>query len=92
MHVAELLDALAVGPDIEVVVARLPEGRAGAELARRRLLENLEGGSQGAALRLADQQMDVFRHDHVAANDKPVPAADALHGLLDGAPSLRRRE
>lgn len=92
VHVPKLLDALAVCPNIEVVVTRIPEGRAWAEFPRCGLLEDLEGGSQRAAFRLADEQVDMFRHDDVAANDEAIPAADLLEGLLENVAGQRRVE
>jgi hypothetical protein len=47
---------------------------------------------QRATLRLADEQVDVFRHDHVAADEEAVGAANLFKGFLDEGSRLRRCE
>jgi hypothetical protein len=47
------------------------------------------GDRQAAVLRLADQQMNVFRHDHIAEDTRITPAAHALQRLLKDATRLR---
>ena len=51
------------------------------KLAREALLQHLYHGRWRARLRLADQQMEVFRHYHISDYDKTVAAANLLEGF-----------
>ena len=81
MHVVELLDALGLGVNIEVIVAALPEGPRAA-LHRNRELERLQHLRQQYRARLAHQQMHVLGHDDVTGNEDLVPDAHRLQGAL----------
>src|SRR5271157_1448208 len=66
VNVAQLLDALALRPHVEIVIASLPEVcPVTNQTAGNRLLDGLHGAGQRSVLRLADQQMHVLGHDHV---------------------------
>src|SRR5271157_3211799 len=66
VNVAKLLDALALRPHVEIVIASLPEVcQVTNQTAGNRLLDGLHGAGQRSVLRLADQQMHVLGHDHV---------------------------
>jgi hypothetical protein len=85
VHVAQLLDALFRGPDVEVVEARLPETlRYGIRKepslhalapplplhsSRNALLQGFNHGREIFPLGLADQQVHVLRHHHVSDGD-----------------------
>ena len=51
------------------------------KLVREALLQHLHHGRWRALLRLADQQMEVFRHHDISDYDKTVAAADLLEGF-----------
>ena len=91
MHVAELFDAFVLCSDIEIVEAALPDfsrrqGRCGVlrhsrlaqHLVGKALLQHLHRDRRRSLLRFADEQMEVFGHDHVSEHNKAV----AFAGLL----------
>ena len=92
MHVAELLDALARAPHVEVVEAMLPYVRlVGPEFALggaaafpaqnapgETLLDDLHHDGRRAAFWFADQQMNVFGHDDVSHDHELVALAHVL--------------
>ena len=85
MNVAQLLDKLLIMADVEAVVAFLPKMLCVSdEPARDPLLQRLDGMCDRFALRLADQQMNVFGHDHIAEYAQPETAPDALQRRLKG--------
>ena len=67
MNIAQLLDKFVVLPDIEIVIAFLPEvlGLAD-EPAGDSLLEGLNRNGERIAMGLAKQQVDVLGHDDVS--------------------------
>jgi len=71
MHVAQLLDPLFFVMHIEIVVARLPK-RTLPALNRHRQLQRLNRLAEKCLLRFADQKVNVFRHDNIAADNKAV--------------------
>src|SRR5271157_6417479 len=72
------LDALALRPHVEIVIASLPEVcPVTNKTAGNRLLDGLHGAGQRSVLRLADQQMHVLGHDHVT-DEIEVVAPSAL--------------
>lgn len=85
MDIAQLLDALGLAPDIEIVIARLPEGSAfdRTKFARCVLLEHLKRDGEPATLRFADQEVNMFGHNYEAANKESVPAAGAFEHLQE---------
>ena len=89
VHVSQLLDQLAPTPNIEIVVPTLPEMRViETELPGDRLLQRLDQRRKRPALRFAQQQMDVFRHNDVSVHARLVTSADDLQLLLQNAPGL----
>lgn len=94
VDVAQLFDSLLVGPDVEVVIARGPERRATpiAKFSRDDLLQHLEGGCKPPAFGLTHQQVDMFGHDHVPADEESIPLAHPLQCTLKGMSSLRLRQ
>jgi hypothetical protein len=67
MNIAELLDEFAVGEDVEVVVAALPELRTTAlETLRRLVFENVQGNGERMEFGFADEEVEVFGHEDVS--------------------------
>ena len=60
------------------------------ELLRNVLLKHLNHDREPATLRLADQQVDMLRHDHVTRHVNSIPLPHALQGLLEDAARFRR--
>jgi hypothetical protein len=58
-------------------------------LVRRILLKHLQDSRQSAAFRFADEQVNVFGHDHIAANEESVPLAHTFQGLLEDVTGVR---
>jgi len=94
MDVAELFNPFAFSPDIKVIKSRLPElAGHGPQLGLARVvsqkppreaqLQRLHQGREVCPLRLAQQQVDVLRHDHISDYDQPVAAANALQRLQE---------
>ena len=99
VHIPEFLGPLVGTPDVEVVVANLPEGMvvrpfpyllqrtrksgAGEQLVGADLLEHLQSRCQRASLRLADEKMHVLRHDNVSSDEESVPYAGALQSEFE---------
>ena len=54
---------------------RLRSAFSGAQFSRDTLLEYLDNFGRRAARRLADQQMNVIRHDHISNQRKLEPSA-----------------
>lgn len=93
MDVMELLHKLFTITNVEIVVALLPEMVSVADQAARdSLLQRLQGIGQSVALRLAEQKMNVFRHDDVAVNTEAEVAAHSLQGVLKNLPVCVGRE
>jgi len=90
MDVAQLLDPLGFAPHVEIVVARLPERRAfGApQLLRGDLLQHLQRDRQPPAFGFADQQVDVFGHDHISGDEESIPSPHPLQRLLEDCAGL----
>jgi len=79
VDVLELLDVLAVGEDVEVVVAGLPELFAVAfEALGGFSLEDSHRIAEELLLRLGEQQVDVLRHEDVAEEAEIVRLTDSL--------------
>ena len=99
MHVVQLLSMFAPAEDIEVIGALLPESRwqlGRPELylnfglllscptaAGNTLFENLHGHSDSSLSGLADQQMEVLRHDDVTPDDKLIFLSDFLQDFQE---------
>jgi hypothetical protein len=85
VDVAELLDLLACGDDVEVVVASVPEGTGVTlEPLGGFALQNAEGVGEVLPLWFTDQQMDVLRHQDVAKDEKLVSSANLFEGFFEG--------
>jgi hypothetical protein len=83
VHVTQLLHVLAVGEDVEIVVAYLPElGSVAFEQLRGFTLEDAEGCREGVELRFGDKQVNVLGHEDVAEDVKLMSSSDAFEGLL----------
>ena len=82
VHVDELLVELAVGEDVEVVVAGLPEG-ALRGLDGDGQFEGLEGFGEENVAGFAEEKVDVLGHDDVAADEEVVALADCFEGSLE---------
>ena len=92
MNVTEFLHKLAIVPDVEIVIALLPEmlgkvptqANTGLEwgtrdqAARHALLQRLESIGEQAALGFADQQVNMLGHDHIPVNAKSETASHTL--------------
>ncbi len=86
VDVIEFLHPLSVVSNIEIVIASLPEVfRIADQPPRYSLLQRLQRFRQGAALRLADQKMNVFRHDNIPVQAKPEASAHALQSRFEGS-------
>src|SRR6266576_2744848 len=88
MHVFQFLDPLPIRPNVEVIKASLPNvpecvlekcrpSQVAATLWRQHpssktKLEGLHNRGRVLFLRLTDQQMNMFGHDHVAQHDKLI--------------------
>jgi len=92
MNIAQLLDALSLGPDVEVVVAGLPERSTLnlAQLPRNILFEHLQCNRKLRPFRFGDQQMNMLWHDHVSRNVEPVPLPCPFQSLLEDVAGSRR--
>ena len=82
VDVAQFIDTFAFGVDIEIVITRLPERFAGAEMARDGLFECLHRRCEGFSLRLGHEEMDVFRHDDIPEDVEFVVSACLFQGAL----------
>jgi hypothetical protein len=60
------------------------------KFARDQLLEHLECDAEIASVGLADQQMDVFRHDDVSEHVETVAAASAFEFAFKDLFCVRR--
>lgn len=84
MDIPTLLHELFIVPDIEIVIALLPEMLGGADQASRHaLLQRFEGIGKKGALGFAHQQVDVLGHDYICVNAEPEIASDALQCSLE---------
>jgi hypothetical protein len=98
MHIAQFLDPLALGPEVEVIKAGLPDmprcvleqrpllrvsasPLLGQQTARKTELQSLHNLGRRAILGFAEQQMNVFRHDHVADHHELVASPHPLENL-----------
>jgi hypothetical protein len=93
MHVAQLLNALVLGIDIEIVEARLPDRHGfrafrrivpsapGNHSLRERLFHALHCSRRIAQLRLCHEQVKMFRHHYVSEHGKPMLLPHLLENL-----------
>ncbi len=84
MNVAKLFK-FAFAPDVEVIIARLPERFLcpQRQTPRHSLLERLHLLGQGSAFGFAHQKMDVLRHHYIAVDTQLVCLPDALQRALE---------
>jgi hypothetical protein len=84
VDVAKLLDPFALAEDIEVIIARLPEGFAisAAKSSRDPLLHRLQCGCERSTLGVAQQKMHMLRHDYITAYEESILAPSPLQRLL----------
>jgi hypothetical protein len=79
MNIPKLFYKLPVVPNVEIIVALLPEVSGPIDQSpRHALLQRLERIGQRSFLGFADQQVDVFRHDNVAIDPQLETPSDAL--------------
>ena len=91
MHVAEFFNALLVRKNIEVVVARLPEGPFLSAQGNRKL-QRLDGVVECGSVRLIYEQVDMLRYDNIPGDNKPVLEPALLQGVFEQVLRLRRCE
>jgi len=85
VDVLELLGELLLREDIEIVIVELPEACAVAfQLFRSLGLEGTEDAAQWHCRWLAQQQMDVFRHEDVGVDVELVALPGAFQGFEEG--------
>ena len=77
VHVLELLHTLALSEYIEVIITCLPEWTMPAATRYRRF-QRLDADRQRLSARLADQQMHMLRHYHMADYLKTITATDTF--------------
>jgi hypothetical protein len=94
VDVTEFLNKLVLAPDIEVIVASLPEWIRGpqGQPARYSLLQRLHGLSQVAMLRFVHQQVNVLGHNRVSVNAESVVLSNAFQRRDEYRASLRTQE
>ena len=94
MNVPQLLNALRLGPDVEVVVARQPKRSTFnfAQLPRNILLQHLQRNRELRSFRLGDQQMNVLGHDYISGDVEAIPFSRLFQILLEEIPSARRAQ
>jgi hypothetical protein len=92
VDVAQLLDALAFGADIEIVIACLPEGVTAAEVTRDGLLECLHCCCERFPLGFGHEEMDMLRHDDVPEDTEFVMLACLFEGALTAIAGLGSAE
>jgi hypothetical protein len=85
VHVAKLLNRLLLRPDIEVVVASLPELGFSDMLEgfRGLLFQHLENDGERGNGRLIQQQVDMLRHENVSEHHKPITAPYQFKFVLE---------
>src|SRR5580692_4389032 len=104
MHVAQLLDSLALRPNVEVVEAWLPDGHGvrlperslggiaatapGDDALGKALFHTLHGGGRISHLRLAHEQMKVLGHDDVSEHHEAMLAADFFQTVQEQITAL----
>ena len=89
MYVAQLLDPLALSPNVEVVVSGQPEGFMSGDLTQfvgADLLEHLERHGERAAIRFGHQKMNMLWHDNVSSDAESIPNTYSLQCQLEDTP------
>ena len=88
MYVAQFLHALFFVADWTVVVSRLPEGPFAAAHGYREL-ERVHHAGDRTVHRLADEQVNVLRHNNVAGYHETVPHPCPLECVFKQAAGRR---
>jgi len=87
MNISKLFQKLRFVPDIEIIVALLPEIlRLANQSARDSLLQRLDRVGESMLPRFAEQQVNVFGHDHISVDAKLEAAAHAFERGLEDLP------
>ncbi len=82
VDIAQFLDSLLVGEDVEIVIAHLPEGSL-RSLHCDGELDCLEGLRQHGGRRFAHEQMHVLGHDDVAHDVEVVTNSHRFQGAFE---------
>ena len=91
MNIAQFLHEFVISEDVEIVVVGLPERPFRAAHGNGQL-ERLNRLGQWGALRLAEQEMHMLRHDDVACDRKAISQPDTLQRVLEEIHGRFRRE
>src|SRR5579872_1334078 len=84
VDISQFFDALLLAPDIEIVIALLPEMLVASDQpSSDGLLQRLDRGGQCASSRLAHEHVDMFRHHHVCGDKELVTEARSLESALE---------
>src|SRR5450631_113845 len=95
MHVAQFLHSLVLGPHVEIIKARLPDGHRLRSLSGiappaarhhrlcKALLYTLHRRRWGPDLRFTHQQVKVFGHEHVTQHHEAMLLADLFENLQE---------
>jgi len=84
VHVAKLLNSLALAPDVEIIIPGLPKRGTGdltSQFARNRLFQHLQSQGELGSLRFANQQMNVLRHDNKSSHKEAIPLPRPLESV-----------
>lgn len=94
MNVPQLLDALSFAPNVEVVIAGLPERSAFgcAQLPGNVLLQHLQRKGELCSFRLRDQQMNMLGHHYISSDVESVPLPRAFQCVLEDVSGSRRSQ
>jgi hypothetical protein len=79
MNISKLFHKLRFIPNVEIIVALLPEMlRIANQSPRYSLLQRFDHVRESMLLRFAEQQVNVFGHDDITVDAKFEAAADTL--------------
>jgi hypothetical protein len=82
VHVAEFLDSLGFGEDVEVMIASFPD-KLFCAISGEALFDDLDYGGKLCGLWLGEKQVDVVRHQNVAVDFKVVFQTSFFDNLLE---------
>ena len=86
MNVAELLDELGMGEDVEVVIARLPElASVSFEDFGSFAFQDADGCREWTAFWFGEEKVDVLGHEDVAEDEEVVSLTDPFKSGEEGA-------
>src|SRR5882762_1220700 len=88
MHIKQLLRHLFLGEDVEIIKAPLPHLSSNHIMyfSSRTLLHNLQNRGKCSTLRLAQEQMNMFGHDHISCHSKQIFLARLFKHLQKNIP------